>query len=137
MERSGSGQSYGPAIEHTWVFPVRSPCFYSGMLNATPSSQPPGDRALILACSVRRLRRWWLDVRCPCHVVHLPLRQMAMHRELARQTIADVLVQLRCAKCGQRPIRVALEEDAAATAQDRMGGYGWRVVLIKPNKPGT
>jgi hypothetical protein len=62
---------------------------------------------------------------------------MAMHRELARQTIADVLVQLRCAKRGQLPIRVALEEDAAATAQDRMGGYGWRVVLTEPNKPGT
>jgi hypothetical protein len=80
MERSGSGRSYGPEIEHTWPFSVRSLCFYSGMPGATPPSQPPGDRALILACSVRRLRRWWLDVHCPCHVVHLPLRQMAAPR---------------------------------------------------------
>jgi hypothetical protein len=104
------------------LFPVRSPCFYPRMPDGTPPSQPPGDRALILACSVRRLRRWWLEVRCPCHVVHLPLRQMAMHREVAAQSLADVLVQLRFQKCGQRPIRVALEEDAAAGPPGRMGG---------------
>jgi hypothetical protein len=86
---------------------------------------------MILACSVRRLRRWWLEVRCPCRVVHLPLRQMAQSREVAAQSLADVLMQLRCQKCGQRPIRVALEEDAAATAHDRMGGCGWQVVLIE------
>jgi hypothetical protein len=54
---------------------------------------------------------------------------LATDRELAGQSIADVLVQLRCEKCGQKPIRVALEEDAAATAQDRMGGYGWLVLI--------
>ena len=46
---------------------------------------------------------------------------LASNREVAGQTIADVLVQLRCEKCGGRPIRVALEEDAAATSPDRMG----------------
>jgi hypothetical protein len=56
---------------------------------------------------------------------------LATNREVAAQTIADVLVQLRCQKCGRRPIRVALEEDAAATARDRMGGCGWQVVLIE------
>ncbi len=56
---------------------------------------------------------------------------MAANRELADQSIADVLVQLRCPKCGDRPTLVALEEDAAATSPDRMGGYGWKVVLIE------
>jgi hypothetical protein len=97
-----------------------------------PPSTPPGDRTLILACSVRRLRRWWLEVRCPCRVIHLPLRMLARNQEVAGQTIADLLVQLRCQKCGERPIRVALEEDAAATATDRMGGHGWQMVLIEP-----
>jgi hypothetical protein len=94
-------------------------------------SQPPGDRAVILACSVRRLRRWWLEVQCPCRVIHIPLRMMAANRELAGQSIADVLVQLRCEKCGQKPVRVALEEDPAATSPHRMGAYGWQVVLIE------
>ena len=56
---------------------------------------------------------------------------MAANRELAGQTVADVLVQLRCEKCGQKPIWVALEEDAAATSPARMGAYGWQVVLIE------
>ncbi len=73
-----------------------------------------------LADLLRTQRRWWLEVRCRYRVVHLPLRPRA-----------DVLVQLRCQKCGQRPIRIALEEDAAATARDRMGGYGWQVVLLE------
>jgi hypothetical protein len=94
-------------------------------------SHPPGDRAVILACSVRRLRKWWLEVRCACRTSHIPLRMMAANRELAGQTLADVLVQLRCEKCGQKPMRVALEEDAAAASADRMGAYGWQVVLIE------
>jgi hypothetical protein len=36
-----------------------------------------------------------------------------------------------CQKCGQRPIRVALEEDAAATSKDRAGAYGWQAVLVE------
>lgn len=31
--------------------------------------------------------------------------------------------------------QTALEEDAAATAQDRMGGYGWQVVLLETSVP--
>jgi hypothetical protein len=94
-------------------------------------SQPPGDRALILACSVRRLRRWRLGVRCPCRTIHIPLPMMAANGALAGQTIADVLVQFRCERCGQKPIWVALEEDAAATSPHRMGAHGWQVVLIE------
>jgi hypothetical protein len=55
---------------------------------------------------------------------------MAQSREVGAQSLADLLMQLRCQKCGRPPIRVALEEDAAVTAHDRMGGCGWQVVLI-------
>lgn len=43
---------------------------------------------------MRRLRRWWLEVRCPCRTIHIPLRMLATNRELAGQSIADVVVQL-------------------------------------------
>jgi hypothetical protein len=56
---------------------------------------------------------------------------MAANQALAGQTIADALVQLRCQRCGQKPIQVALEEDPAATSPHRMGAYGWQVVLIE------
>jgi hypothetical protein len=46
-------------------------------------------------------------------------------------SLADVIVRLRCEKCGGPPIRAALEEDAAASSTGRMGAYGWKVVLIK------
>ncbi len=76
-----------------------------------------------------------MGVQCPCRTIHIPLRMMAASRDLAGQSVADVLVQLRCEKCGQKPIRVALEEDAAATSPHRMGACGWQVVLIEPANP--
>ena len=88
--------------------------------------QPPGDRAVILACSVRSLRRYWLEVRCGCgRSGGIPLRLMAANR-----TIADVLVQLRCERCHQRPTSVAVAENPAGRAHGVIGPPGWRVVLI-------
>jgi hypothetical protein len=62
--------------------------------------QPPGDRAVLLACSVRTLRGFWLEATC-CRTVFLPLRVMAASRGLPDRTVADVLVRLRCQKCQQ------------------------------------
>jgi hypothetical protein len=39
---------------------------------------------------------------------------MAADREVAGQSLADVVARLRCQRCAQRPFGVALEEDAAA-----------------------
>jgi hypothetical protein len=93
--------------------------------------QPPGDRALLLACSVRSLRQHVLDAECRCgRTVHFPLMLMAQHRQLAGLTIADIVVQLRCKNCGERPVRVALLEHGAARAHGRMGAQGWWVPLV-------
>jgi hypothetical protein len=92
--------------------------------------QPPADRAIPLACSVRSLRRYCLEVRCGSRVVHIPLRLMAASGA-AGLTMAEVLLRLRCERCGERPGSVALEEDAAAGTPGRMGASGWRVVLIE------
>jgi hypothetical protein len=62
--------------------------------------------------------------------VHLPLRLMVASGA-GGLSLADVIVRLRCEKCGGPPIRAALEEDAAASSTGRMGAYGWKVVLIK------
>jgi len=94
-------------------------------------NQPPGDRAVVLACSVRSLRRYCLDAQCGCgRSVHIPLRMVVANRQLAGLTIADVLVQLRCRHCGQRPASVALLEHGAARAPGRMGATGWAVMLV-------
>jgi hypothetical protein len=91
---------------------------------------PPGDRAVLLACSVRTLRGFWMEATC-CRTVFLPLRLMASNRSLADRTLADVLVQLRCRECHQRPASAALVGDAAGQASGRSGSPpGWRVVLI-------
>ena len=91
----------------------------------------PGDRSVILACSVRSLRRYCLDARCPCgRSVHIPLRILAANRGLVGLTIADLVVRLQCQHCGQRPVSVALLEDGAARAPGRMGATGWTVMLI-------
>ena len=92
--------------------------------------QPPADRVVLLACSVRSLRRHCVEVRCGCRTVHIPLRLMAAGGA-AGLTLAEVLLRLRCEKCGQRPASAALEEDAAAGAPGRMGATGWRVVLTQ------
>jgi hypothetical protein len=104
------------------------------MPGKTPAPQPVGDRSVVLACSIRRLRRWWLEVRCGCRVAYLPLRMMAANRGLAGATLADVVVQLRCEKCRQRPIAVALVNDPAGEAPGRWGAGGWRVVLIEADQ---
>jgi hypothetical protein len=91
---------------------------------------PPGDRTLLLACSVRSLRKWWLEVRCSCKTQFMPLRLMASNHELARLSLADVLIQLRCEKCREPPKIVVIVEDPAGNAAGRIAPPGWRVVLI-------
>jgi hypothetical protein len=94
------------------------------------SAQPPGDRAVLLACSVRTLRGFWIEATC-CRTTFLPLRLMVSNRGLADRTLADVLVLLRCQKCHQPPPSAALVGDAAGQASGRSGSpAGWRVVLI-------
>jgi len=89
--------------------------------------QPPGDRGVLLACSVRSLRRYWLEVRCGCiRETRIPLRMMPT----AAGTLADVLIQLRCRQCGEAPASVALLQDGAAGMHGMIGPPGWRVMLV-------
>jgi hypothetical protein len=97
--------------------------------------RPPGDRAVILACTVGSLRRWCLDTRCACgRSVVMPL-QIMVGSGLGRLTMADVLVQLRCRQCGQRPAKARLLQDSSA-GSPRLGHNnqptttGWVVELI-------
>lgn len=92
--------------------------------------QPPGNRAILLACSVRTLRRARLEVHC-CRTALLPLRLMAATPGMADRTLANVLVQLRCRECHRRPSNVALMEDPVGGAHGRVGASGWRVVLVE------
>jgi hypothetical protein len=97
--------------------------------------QPPGDRAVILACSVRSLRQYVLDAECQCgRSVVMPL-QLMVASGLGRLTMADVLVQLRCKNCGRRPASIALLEHGAARAHGRTGERGWAVTLVGDDSP--
>ncbi len=91
---------------------------------------PPGDRAILLACSIRTLRRYWIEVRCRCQVQFLPLNAMATNPSVAGLNLADVVMRVRCQHCRDRPGVVALVGDPAAQASGRAGApVGWRVVL--------
>jgi hypothetical protein len=57
--------------------------------------QPPGDRAVIPACSVRSLRNYILDAECRCgRSVKLTLN-LTVASGLGALTIASLIVQLR------------------------------------------
>jgi hypothetical protein len=93
----------------------------------------PYDRSLALACQVRTLRAFWLEVRCCRGVSLLPLQLMAGKGEAGR-TLADVVVRLRCQACGKAPAAVALIETANAPPAAYGGSQGWRVMLIEDRK---
>ena len=70
-------------------------------------------------------------------MVYLPLRMLAANGPPAGATLADVLVALRCRRCGQAPVSAALIEDPADNASGRMGAApGWRVVLVEGSVQG-
>jgi hypothetical protein len=103
--------------------------------DACVATQPPGDRAVILACTVRSLREYVLEAECACgRCVHYPLNLLAASG-LASLTMASVIVQLRCKTWGQRPVRAALLENGTAgmplTAFDGSAlASGWVVPLV-------
>ena len=66
----------------------------------------------------------------------MPIQLMAAHPNRAGLTMADVVVQLRCRECGQRPASIAFLEDGAARARGRMGAQGWWVTLVGEDTPG-
>lgn len=98
------------------------------------SDQPPGDRAVLLAYSIRTLRGFWIETRC-CRTTFLSLRIMASNRGLADRTLADVLVLLRCQRRHRRPGSAALVGDAGGGAHGRLSPPGWRVVLVGDDGP--
>lgn len=98
--------------------------------------KPIADRTVLLACSVRGLRGYWLQVRCSCRRYNtISLRTLATNHTLAEVSIADVLVKLRCEACGERPIAVALASDQTAGAYGKIGDPGWRVMLVGDDAP--
>ncbi len=106
----------------------------SSYVPGMPSSLPPFDRAVALACTMQTLRGRWLTVRCGCGASSTPpIKLMLADRpELARATLADVLVSLRCHKCRARPASVALVETSYGGLEEGGGGpseRGWRLVL--------
>ncbi len=97
-----------------------------------PSAKPPFDRSVALACTMRTLRGRWLHVRCRCgqsspNPVRLMLREQP---ECAGQTVADVLVSLRCRSCHGRRITVHLCEDAHGVGSlPKSITPGWALLL--------
>jgi hypothetical protein len=80
------------------------------------------------------LSAWWLRVACDdCggRSAAIPLRLILSDRPRAR--FGDVLRDLRCRQCRQRPARVTLVSDAAERAPGRPAPGGWRVEIVFPD----
>lgn len=97
-----------------------------------PSAVPPFDRAIALACTMRTLRGRWLHVRCSCGQSNPnPVRLMLLENPAsAGQSVADVLVALRCGRCQGRRITVHLCQDAHGVGSlPRSIRPGWALLL--------
>lgn len=77
-----------------------------------PFPTTPFDRIIALACTVRILRGRFLYVRCACLASTIwPVRLLLeRHSAVSGRTLADMIVVLRCARCGARPQSVHLTE---------------------------
>jgi hypothetical protein len=73
-------------------------------------SDRPGDRAVLLACSVGSLRGHWLDMRCSYNANRLPLRPMAVNGDMRPH------VGGRADPVHRRPLSAALVEAFIASA---------------------
>ena len=97
-----------------------------------PIATPPFDRAIALACTMATLRGRHLHVQCSCGASHgMPVRLMLQEQPAtATQTLADVVVRVRCHACSGRPRAVYLAEDARGPGP--LSGTvapGWSVLL--------
>ena len=96
-----------------------------------PSATPPFDRAIALACTMQILHDRWLYVRCRCLASSCrPVRlTLCDNPGLARSTLADVLVRLRCDTCKARLASIHLTE--TPLPPDVVGEVvpGWHLLL--------
>ncbi len=85
------------------------------------------------------LRGRWVHVRCRCgHSTPHPVRLMLVERpECARQTLADVLVNLRCTGCRRRDrLTIHLCQDAHGVGSlPKSIRPGWALLLHEAGGP--
>lgn len=95
-----------------------------------PSATPPFDRAIALACTMATLRGRWLHVRCGCqHLSSHPVRLLLERPAMRAQSLADVVVRLRCDACRARPLTVHLTEAAYPPGVQGDVMPGWQLLL--------
>lgn len=95
-----------------------------------PRPPPPLDRAVALACSAATFRDRWIAVTCCEGRCQIPMKMLGAEDARSRRTLADVVIRLRCTRCGQRPKAVHLVEDPAKGEGPQGPGPGWQVLLI-------
>jgi hypothetical protein len=81
------------------------------------------------------LADWWLELRCCCGTIYLPLKMLAgpaaADFPAARYTAAVTGAR----GCGKRPTNLAMVEDSTDRAPGRPGDPGsWRIELVLPEK---
>ena len=96
-----------------------------------PSPTPPFERAIALTCTLQTPRGRCLYVRCACQASSChPVRLMLLEDpSAAGQTLADVLVRLRCNTCSTRPASVHLTETPLPPDVDRDVEPRWHLLL--------
>jgi hypothetical protein len=91
------------------------------------------DRTIILAATVGALARFtcWLETRCECRsCTQIPVPLLAKQGQASR-TIADVLLRLKCKRCGKSPASVELVEWIGKQETFADGRLPWRVELLR------
>jgi hypothetical protein len=72
-----------------------------------PMFNPPLDAPLSL------LNGYWLEIRCACKLVYVPL-SMLSERHGRQAQLGEVANRLKCQTCGERPSELALVDDPAS-----------------------
>ena len=94
----------------------------------------PMTRDEFLAAPLGELVPYWLDLRCDpqrcTKVVCAPLRLMAS-KHGGRCSLGELVARLRCAQCGERPVRVCITDSPIGEGGHHIASTAqWSVALM-------
>jgi len=101
---------------------------------ASVTAAAPKTRDEFLAAPLAELVAYWLDLRCDAtrctKVVCAPLRLLA-EKHGRRRRLDELIARLRCAQCGERPVRVCITDSPISAGGQHIAPTAlWSVTLV-------